>query len=125
MASSAPRKPSTSSSRPPAKKPDPLHRVLAAGEEGDEAEQPARGIAGRQLDRALARGLGQVLRHAADALRRHHPGTESAAAQSGETAESIRKPAICVASPTASIRAMPKRVASQPPTRFAPIPAAS
>ncbi len=51
--------------------------------------------------------------------------TESAAAQSGETAESITKPAICVASPTASIRAIPKRVASHPPIRFAPIPAAS
>jgi hypothetical protein len=51
-----------------------LHRVLAAGEEGHPLEQLARGLAGGQLDGRLAGGLGQVLGHAADALREHHPG---------------------------------------------------
>ena len=51
--------------------------------------------------------------------------TESAADQSGDSADSSRKPVICVARPTASMRAMPKRVASQPPTRLATMPAAS
>jgi hypothetical protein len=43
----------------------------------------------------------------------------------GFITESISKPTICVASPTVSMRVIPKRVASQPPHKLAPIPAAS
>ena len=75
----------------------------------------------RELDRRLAGGLGQVLGHAAHALRQHHPrDRERRPPAAARRADSSRNPAICVASPTASMRAMPKRVASQPPTRFAP-----
>jgi hypothetical protein len=51
--------------------------------------------------------------------------TDAAAVHSGESAESIRKPAIWVVRPTASMREMPNRVASQPPMRLARMPANS
>ena len=51
--------------------------------------------------------------------------TEATAVHSGDRAESRRKPTIWVERPTVSIRVMPKRVASQPPMKFAAIPAAS
>ena len=51
--------------------------------------------------------------------------TDKVAVQSGCKADSKPKPMICVISPTVSMRAMPKRVASQPPIRLASTPAAS
>ena len=51
--------------------------------------------------------------------------TDAAAVQAGASAESIRRPATCKPCPTASMRGMPKRVASQPPARLAKMPAAS
>ena len=109
-----------SSSRPPRKKPTPFIAFLLpvnhATQRNSRPDASARG----HLDGGLGRGLGQVLGDAADALRHHHPGDRSAAAPGRRSsADSIRKPAICVASPTASMRAMPKRVASQPPIRLA------
>ena len=51
--------------------------------------------------------------------------TDAAAVQPGSSADSMASPAICSAWPTASMRGMPKRVASQPPTRLATMPANS
>ena len=51
--------------------------------------------------------------------------TDAAALQAGSSADSISNPPICSAMPTASMRGMPKRKASQPPPRLAKIPAAS
>ncbi len=51
--------------------------------------------------------------------------TEAAAVQPGSSADSMARPAICSAWPTASMRGMPKRVASQPPSRLATMPANS
>ena len=51
--------------------------------------------------------------------------TDQAAVQSGCSADNRPKPKICVTKPTVSMRAMPKRVASQPPIRLANTPAAS
>ena len=51
--------------------------------------------------------------------------TDMAAVHSGCRAESKPKPMICVTRPTVSMRAMPKRVASQPPIRLAKTPAPS
>jgi hypothetical protein len=45
-----------------------------------------------QLDGRLAGRLGQVLGDAAEPLRQHHPGDRHRRPQSGETAESSRKP---------------------------------
>ena len=51
--------------------------------------------------------------------------TDMATVQSGCRADNKPKPMICVTSPTVSMGAMPKRVASQPPIRLASTPAAS
>ena len=51
--------------------------------------------------------------------------TEAASVQPGSSADSMARPAICNAWPTASMRGMPNRVASQPPKRLATMPANS
>ncbi len=51
--------------------------------------------------------------------------TDRVAVHSGCRADNKPKPTICVTSPTVSMRAMPKRVASQPPSKLANTPAAS
>ena len=51
--------------------------------------------------------------------------TEAAAVHAGSRADSISRPAIWSAWPAASMRGMPKRTASQPPARFATMPANS
>jgi len=51
--------------------------------------------------------------------------TDIATLQSEDSADNNTNPVICVASPTASIRAIPNRVASQPPIRLATTPIAS
>ena len=51
--------------------------------------------------------------------------TDAAAVQAGSSIDSIRRPAICRLWPTASMRGMPKREASQPPPRLATMPANS
>jgi hypothetical protein len=125
MAQSAPRKPRLSSSRPPRKKPRPFIAFLLPVKKATQRNRRPDASPAVSL---IALLLAVLVRSFATP---HTPcatttqATESAAPQSGETAESSRKPATCVASPTASIRAMPKRVASHPPTRLAPIPAAS
>ena len=48
-----------------------------------------------------------------------------AGAQLGDIAESRRNPVTCSARPEASMRVIPYRVANHPPTRLAPMPAAS
>ena len=51
--------------------------------------------------------------------------TDSAGVHAGDIADNTRNPATCSARPVASMRVMPNRVASHPPMRLAPIPAAS
>jgi len=125
MARSAPAKPSASSSRPPRKKPNPfiafLLPVNQATQRNSRPEAPPATTLMADLLAVLVRSLATPQTPCAATTQ----ATEKAAPQAGDMAESIRKPRICVASPTASMRAMPKRVASQPPIRFAPMPAAS
>jgi len=125
MIQSAGAKPAASSRKPPRKKPRPF---IAFFEPVNQATQrnncPAFWVAVSLMadfDAVLVRSFATPQTPWATTTQ----ATERAGAHPGATAESSRKPAIWAASPIASIRAMPKRVASQPPMRFAPMPAAS
>ena len=130
MAQSAPAKPSTSSSSPPRKKPTPFIAFLLPVKKATQRNNcpeaaPPEAAAWVSLMADLLAVLVRSLATPQMPCASTTQATEKAALQPGDMAESKRKPRICVQSPTASMRAMPKRVASQPPTRLAPIPAAS
>jgi hypothetical protein len=125
ISQSAGRKPTRSSNNPPTKKPMPF---MAFFEPVNHATQrnswplPSAEVAlMADLDAVLVTSLATPAMPCATTTQ----ATEAAAVQPGSSKESMTRPTICRAWPTASIRGMPKRAASQPPPRLAAIPAAS
>jgi hypothetical protein len=125
MAHSAAWKPSVCSSTPPRKKPTPFMAFLLPVKNATHLKSLPEALPAVSLMADLLAVLVRSLATPQMPCATTTQATEAAAAHCGCSAESIRKPVICVASPTLSMREMPKRVASHPPTRLATMPAAS
>ena len=91
--------------RPPRKKPTPFIAFLLPVKKATHLNSWPEASPAVSLDGGFAGGLGQVLGHAADALGQSPPRPPTRPPSTpADSADSSRKPMICVARPTASMR---------------------
>ena len=118
-------KPNTSKSTPPMKKPIPFMAFLLPVNQATHLNNWPEPSPAVNLIADLLAVLVRSLATPHTPCDKMTQTTDIVAVQSGDKADSSRKPTICVANPTDSMRAIPNRVANQPPIKLATMPAAS